>query len=131
MTKTHNYNIIKKYSQEEIDSHGDVDFFLDPEVTDKKIKLRRAKILNKIGHQCVEPGCKLDDIHFAVGVDNGGAIHLDLYGIDKEGELNLITIDHIKPKSLGGKNVIENYATLCWIHNQLKGSNYVEEIETK
>jgi len=120
--KTHNYKILKTYTPEEIKAHGNVEFFLDPEVTDKKIKLRRAHILNKIGYNCCEDGCNLKDFYFGLGIDNGGGIHLDLYGIDQDGEDVMITIDHVKPKSKGGKDVIKNFRPMCKVHNEIKSN---------
>lgn len=123
LQKTHNYKMLKTYTVKQIKAYGSVEFFLDPEVTDKKIKLRRAHVLNEVGYQCCEEGCKLKDFYFGLGVDKGGGIHLDLYGIDQEGETVMVTIDHIKPRSKGGKDDIKNYRPLCKIHNEIK-SNY-------
>lgn len=120
--KTHNYKILKTYTPEEIKAYGNSDFFLDPEVTDKKIKLRRAHILNEIGYQCYDSDCGLKDFYFALGIDNGGGIHLDLYGIDKKGDDVMITIDHIKPKSKGGGDETKNYRPLCKPHNEMKAN---------
>ncbi|MEK6828910.1 MAG: HNH endonuclease [Nanoarchaeota archaeon] len=122
--KTHKYKILKTYTPKEIKSYGNAEFFYDKEVTDKKIKLHRAHVLNKVGYQCVEPGCNITGFHFGLGVDKGGGIHLDLYGYDKDGDLIMMTIDHIKPKAKGGHNHISNYATLCKIHNEIKAHNY-------
>lgn len=122
--KTHNYKILKTYTPEEIKAYGNAEFFLDEKVTDKRIKLRRAHILNKIGYQCSTEGCELTGFHFGLGVDNGGGIHLDLYGYDKDGDLVMITIDHIKPKSKGGKNRNSNYKPMCKPHNEMKANHY-------
>lgn len=48
--------------------------------------------------------------------------HFNLYGIEN-GRLILMTKDHIKPKSKGGKNIFQNYQTYCCICNNLKGDN--------
>ena len=39
--------------------------------------------------------------------------HLNLYAKDKEGHEVLMTKDHIHPKSLGGRNTLENMQTAC------------------
>jgi len=122
--KTHNYDIVKTYTPEEIKAHGDKEYFYDKEVTEKRIKLWRARILNKIGYQCVEDNCELHDFHFGLGIDKGGGIHLDLYGLDEQGDLVMITLDHIKPKSKGGKNEVSNYQPMCKPHNEEKADNH-------
>jgi 5-methylcytosine-specific restriction endonuclease McrA len=122
--KTHNYKILKTYTVEEIKAHGDAEFFYDKEVTDKRIKLRRAHILNEIGHNCSEEGCNISGFHYALGEDKGGGLHLDLYAYDKEGDLVMITIDHIKPKSKGGSDDIENLRPHCKPHNEMKANDY-------
>lgn len=47
---------------------------------------------------------------------------LNFYGYDHEGKEVLLTWDHIKPRSLGGKNSASNSQTLCAICNVLKGN---------
>lgn len=120
--KTHEYEILKEYTIDEIKELGDVEFFFDEEVTDKKIKLRRANAFNQVGHDCVAEDCDIKGTHFALGVDNGGGIHLDLYGYE-DGELILMTIDHIHPKSKGGRNHVSNYQAMCKICNEIKSDN--------
>ena len=46
--------------------------------------------------------------------------HLNLYAKVKGGE-RLMTMDHVIPKSKGGKNTLENSQTLCVNCNQSKG----------
>ncbi len=38
------------------------------------------------------------------------------------GRITNSTIDHIKPKSKGGKNIKSNYQVLCYACNQRKGN---------
>jgi 5-methylcytosine-specific restriction endonuclease McrA len=45
--------------------------------------------------------------------------HFNLYGVEND-VLVLLTKDHIKPKSKGGRNNIVNYQTVCEICNYLK-----------
>jgi 5-methylcytosine-specific restriction endonuclease McrA len=47
-----------------------------------------------------------------------------LYGKNSKGEEVLLTKDHIKPKSLGGKNHHSNYQTMCVDCNVEKASKY-------
>lgn len=49
--------------------------------------------------------------------------HLNLYGVDKNGNEVLITKDHIVAVSNGGKNHLSNYQTMCMKCNLLKGNS--------
>lgn len=49
--------------------------------------------------------------------------HFNLYGLNEDGEEILMTKDHILPKSLGGKDTLENLQPMCTICNGLKGNN--------
>lgn len=48
--------------------------------------------------------------------------HLNLYGVDDNGQEVLITKDHIIPKSKGGKDELDNYQTMCVRCNKRKGN---------
>lgn len=50
-----------------------------------------------------------------------GTFHLNLYGLKDNSEV-LFTKDHIVAKSNGGKNIFNNYATMCSNCNRIKGS---------
>ncbi len=72
--------------------------------------------------------CGLEGKFFAVERDynnnnKNNIYNLNLYGIENKREI-LFTVDHIKPKSKGGKNCIENYTTMCFPCNQKKGNKY-------
>lgn len=110
---THNYKIVKEYSFNEIFELKSNDEY------NIKIKRRRALIYKRIGIDCVH--CDTKASHFALGIDNGGNYHLDLYGYNKN-VLTMITIDHIIPKSKGGKSSIDNYQPMCKLCNENKGS---------
>lgn len=49
------------------------------------------------------------------------APHFNLYAIEN-GQLVMLTKDHIMPKSKGGPNIIDNYVTLCSICNNIKAN---------
>ena len=73
----------------------------------KQITSKRFKYVMRIGECCVECGLKRD--HVALGIDNGGNKHWDLYAADG----TLLTIDHIVPKAKGGSDKKENYQLMC------------------
>lgn len=55
--------------------------------------------------------------------DSGGGIHIDVYTKD----WHMMTVDHIIPKSKGGKNHIDNFQPMCKKHNEQKGNKYEKE----
>ncbi len=57
--------------------------------------------------------------------------HFNLYGVDAEGTLILMTKDHIIPKSKGGKNSMDNYVTMCRTCNTLKANAIITVEQTK
>lgn len=48
---------------------------------------------------------------------------LNFYGYDWNGQEVLLTWDHIKPRSLGGRNTLQNSQTLCVLCNTIKGND--------
>lgn len=50
--------------------------------------------------------------------------HMNFYGLTETGEEVLMTWDHIKPRSLGGKSGQYNAQCLCTVCNCLKGNNH-------
>lgn len=106
--KNHNFLIVKEYTIEE-----------GIEIC-KKSKSKRLKSLSKLSEQstkCNNPTCNVIGTKFCIGTDKAGNNHIDLYSED----MTMITIDHIMPKSKGGKNTIDNYQLLCKPCNELKG----------
>jgi len=49
--------------------------------------------------------------------------HFNFFAEEDDGELLLMTKDHINPVAKGGKNSISNYQTMCTKCNNLKGSD--------
>lgn len=74
------------------------------------------------GCTCVKCGLKAS--YFEKNkMSNEKVYHLNLYGIDEDGNEVLFTKDHILPKSKGGKNYITNYQTMCSKCNKEKSSD--------
>lgn len=85
-----------------------------------KISVKHAKLFMSTGLVCKKCGTRgfifaLE--HSKINKD----YHLGLYGYDEVGDEVLLTIDHIFPKSKGGKNILKNYQTLCKDCNVEKG----------
>lgn len=67
--------------------------------------------------------CGLEGVKFCLEQSPGDKNpHFNLYGIENNRYI-LMTKDHVRPKSKGGKNEIKNYQTYCTICNNLKGNN--------
>jgi hypothetical protein len=60
--------------------------------------------------------------HANNGNSNPEKYHLNMYGIDANGEEVLFTVDHIVPESKGGKRHLNNLQTMCYPCNQRKKS---------
>lgn len=67
--------------------------------------------------------CGIEGLFLRSESSNNGKRHLNMYSV-KNGILVLMTLDHIKPVSKGGKNDIENLQTMCEPCNNSKGNNY-------
>ena len=98
-------------------------YYVDEE--GNRCKLRRASVFAVRGIVCQY--CKIEGKFFALEKHADDALHFDLYGIDDNGYEILMTIDHVKAKSKGGRNHIDNYQTLCAICNEAKAN--FEEFE--
>lgn len=57
--------------------------------------------------------------------------HVNFYYKDDKGRCTLFTKDHIKPKSKGGPNTLENLQTMCTNCNREKGDKYEEPNELR
>lgn len=101
-------------------------YFIDAD--GNSCKLRRAKIFYRRGISCIEKECNLTGSYFVLELwPDGGGLHFDLFAINEHGHEVLMTIDHRYPKSLGGKNNLANYDTMCKNHNDIK-ANHVTDV---
>lgn len=129
----HGYIIYKKYTIDEIKKSIEEGILPDKILyheRDYKDSLRRVNIMLELikrdGNKCVQ--CNIIPEYFALGKDKIGRWHLDLYS-DVGNESHMLTIDHIYPKSKGGKNEIENYQLMCKICNEDKGNIVEGEVD--
>lgn len=88
------------------------------ELQTKYSRHKRLKTFAKKGLKCV--GCDRVGKYLIAAKDRSGSIHIDLYTKDFE----LMTVDHIKPKWLGGTYDIENLNPMCCFCNTEKGGDY-------
>lgn len=82
----------------------------------------RYKVFFTKGYKCCD--CGIEGKYFALerNINEATRYHLNLYAVDENGKEILMTKDHIIPKSLGGKNHLDNYQTMCCICNNKKGN---------
>jgi hypothetical protein len=71
---------------------------------------------------CVCCGAKATFWAVQINDKNAKTPHLNLWGLDKNNNTLLFTKDHIHPKSLGGKDAMENYQIMCHKCNTKKGN---------
>lgn len=90
---------------------------------------QRYQLFFTKGMKCV--CCGIEGKYFAKERNAGSkdSYHLNLYGIDKNGNEMLITKDHIIPASKGGENHLSNYQTMCEKCNTLKGTSIGIELK--
>lgn len=93
------------------------------ELRTKYSRHKRLKTFHVKGLKCVR--CPREGKYLIAAKDKGGAIHIDVYTKDFE----LMTVDHIKPKSKGGTYDIKNLDPMCCFCNTKKAAIYDEEID--
>jgi len=92
------------------------------ELKTKYSRHKRLRVFNEKGLQCVR--CSRVGKYLIAAQDKGGGIHVDIYTKYFE----LMTVDHIKPKSKGGNFSIENLDPMCCFCNTEKSDKYDEEL---
>lgn len=95
-----------------------IEAFPIEELSKKFSNHRRLRVFFNKGLKCVS--CDKVGKYLITGKDNGGHIHIDLY-TDK---FELMTIDHIKPKSKGGDDNLENLDPMCSCCNSKKSNKF-------
>jgi len=81
----------------------------------------RYQLYAEKGTTCVR--CGIKGAYFALErgrSDNPNRFHFNLYGLNRYGREVMMTKDHIKPRSKGGKNKLSNYQPMCYKCNQKK-----------
>lgn len=85
---------------------------------------RRLKVFAQKGCKCVS--CGVEGTMLAQGVRKDGTTSWDVY----TDTYHPLTVDHIVPKSKGGKAHIDNLQPMCFSCNQLK-ANHLQPINLK
>mgnify|MGYP003635682458 CR=1 FL=1 len=88
--------------------------------TIKMNSFRYSLFLHK-GCTCVT--CGLEGTYFYKERQEASVgYHFNLYGLDKDGNEELMTKDHIHPKSKGGRDHLDNFQPMCQKCNIEKGA---------
>jgi len=115
---------IATFTPEELLPHvvkeGKKEFIIDGNVYTVRMDSSRYFVFRR-SLECVACGIKGSKMILEIN-QHDKSPHFNLYA-EENGKLILMTKDHIHPKSKGGKNEIENYATMCAICNNLKGND--------
>ena len=85
--------------------------------------LARMRVFAVHGCKCYR--CGFEGTTVLKTRDNGGGIHIDLYGV-KDGVYHLFNRDHILPASKGGPNHLWNLAPCCESCNSKRGNVYTD-----
>jgi len=89
-----------------------------------KAESLRLRTFREKGQVCV--ACGLKATHFAIerhAYMKEGPYHINMYGVDEDGDDVLFTHDHIIPRSKGGADNMSNTQTMCGPCNWTKGAN--------
>ena len=77
---------------------------------------RRMRVFYNKGVECIN--CGLEATQLAIGIDNAGKKHIDIYTDD----FYPLTVDHTIPRSKGGSDDLENLEPMCARCNTKKGN---------
>lgn len=116
--------IIGEFSLEEVFENVGVDhskkeFVVNNKVYQVRLNSKRYRLF-KLNPNCVVCGLKGSKFVLEKN-ESDNAPHFNLYG-ESDGQMILMTKDHIKPKSIGGEDTLSNYQTMCSVCNNLKGN---------
>lgn len=84
-------------------------------------KHRRLRVFHVHGLTCASTFCNKKGEYLIKARNSEGGFHLDIYTKDFE----LMTIDHIVPKSKGGTNDIGNLQPMCHTCNAKKADKFI------
>ena len=93
-----------------------------------KISSKRLRLFKK-NLKCV--CCGIEGTVFVLEKHGDETPHLNLYAVDDNNQLILMTKDHIMPSSRDGSDNLSNLQTMCSVCNHLKGDFPITNEELK
>lgn len=122
------YDVVEEFSVEDflqawVDNHGDD----SPSFYWNGIKVKStSKRLRCIVRscQCVECGLVANIVRYERGAGTQENPHFNFYNIDENGDVIMLTRDHVIPRSWGGADTLDNSVTMCGVCNFTKGNKY-------
>ena len=78
------------------------------------MRSKRYILFAKKGLKCSK--CGIEGVYFSLErgkSDKNGKFHFNLYALDEKDKKVLMTKDHIKPKSKGGNDTLDNLQPMC------------------
>lgn len=129
MEKLRKYGSVKVISRIKTLSIQEGYQLLNSVIEFSEFDLSKDRLRCFLRHTHICASCSLEASFFAIEYITSksfSGITINLYGV-KDNKDIFFTKDHIKPKSLGGEDCINNYQTMCWRCNSLKGNSFNEK----
>ena len=107
---------------------GKAAFTVDGKSYQVRMDSDRYKLFRQNRH-CA--ACGLEGTHMVLDLPYGhNQPHFNLYGLE-DGQLVLMTKDHIVPRTKGGRDEMANYQTYCHACNQIKGCDDLDNNQVR
>jgi len=111
-------DVLPHIAQDDTERNKIVDFVIDGTTWSVKMGSDRLRCFQR-GQRCL--CCGLEGIQFQLELPSGvKRPHFNLYGMDTDDDLVMLTKDHIIPRASGGGNHPSNLQTLCCVCNEKK-----------
>jgi len=111
-------DVLPYIAMDDTEQYKIVDYVIDGVTWRVKMGSERIRCLQR-SPRCL--CCGMEGIQFQLELPpRDKRPHFNLYGMDTEGDLVMLTKDHIIPRSRGGGNHPSNLQTLCCVCNERK-----------
>lgn len=119
--------VLDLFSQGDLNRHANVSDLEEKIIVDGFTYLVKKgrpkyKLFKLNGPTCVQCGITANKCFMEMTVDVVNVAHFNFYNTLPGSKEIMITIDHIIPRSKGGRNWIDNYQVMCFKCNNQKGT---------